>query len=174
MPAYLPEPNGGLPGTPPPPGPIVRLGFENVEHGSGDWPAKAATTGPACTSGVLLAEVPVETPPLGSRGETAPRRKSFVDLTASPCFGHAPDYAWLSGQVEHSRILGAWRLRYASVDESDRFGGSVTLVENSQAGYLRDGDYVRVEGHLVDPSSTDHSPAYNIEAFKIIDKPNEP
>jgi hypothetical protein len=97
-----------------------------------------------------------------------------VDITASPCFGHAPDYSWLSGQVEYSRILTAWRLRYASVDESDRYAGSVTLVENGHVGYLRDGEYVRVEGHLVNPSADRSAPAYRIESFKVIDNPNDP
>jgi len=112
-------------------------------------------------------------PGLGPIGENSPRRKSFVDITASPCFGHALDYEWLSGQVEYSRILGAWRLRYASVDEVDRFGGSVTLVENSHVSYLRDGEYVRVEGHLVDPKAVGVAPPYKIQSFKVIDKPND-
>src|SRR5262249_37535009 len=109
---------------------------------------------PAAPPGAALAAAPpaalpravaaIDTNAAFPRGEPAPRRKSFVDITAAPCFGHAPDYAWVSGQVEHSRILGAWRLRYASVDETDRFAGSVTLVENAHVGYLRDGEYVRV------------------------------
>src|SRR5262249_48796028 len=49
--------------------------------------------------------------------EAPARRKSFVDLTAAPCFGHAPDYSWVSGQVEYSRVRKEWRLRYASADE---------------------------------------------------------
>jgi hypothetical protein len=103
------------------------------------------------------------------RAEPGPRRQSFTDITAQPCFGHGPDYSWLSGQVECSRILGTTRLRYASVDETDRFGGSVTLVENAHVGYLSDGEYVRVVGHLVDPSAVGPAPAYRIESFKAID-----
>jgi hypothetical protein len=97
-----------------------------------------------------------------------------VDITASPCFAHAPDYSWLSGQAEKSHILGAWRLRYASVDETDRFGGSVTLVESAHVSYLRDGEYIRVQGHLVNPEDQRPAPAYRIESFKVIDNPNEP
>jgi hypothetical protein len=107
------------------------------------------------------------------RAEPGPRRRSFVDITAAPCFGHAPDYHWLSGQVEYSRILHAWRLRYASVDETDRFAGSVTLIENAHVGYLRDGEYVRVVGHLVNPDADGPAPAYRIESFHVIDNPND-
>jgi hypothetical protein len=91
-----------------------------------------------------------------------------VDLTAAPCFGHAPDYHWLSGQVEYSRICKGWRLRYASVDEVERFGGSVTLVDNKDLDQLKDGQYLLVQGHLNDPSATGISPAYRVESFRVI------
>ncbi len=106
-------------------------------------------------------------------GEPDSSRKSFVDLTAAPCFGHAPDFSWLSGQVEYSRIKNEWRLRYASVDETDRYGGRVILIENAHAGYLSDGQYVRVRGRLVNPQGPAGSPAYyRIEGFKVIDHPH--
>ena len=96
-----------------------------------------------------------------------------MDTTAAPCFGHARDYTWVSGQVEYSRLRKEWRLRYASVDETDRFGGHVVLIENEHLSYLRDGQYVRLQGHLVSPNDTSGKTAYyRIEAFKVIDKPN--
>ena len=96
-----------------------------------------------------------------------------MDITAAPCFGHSPDYSWVCGQVEYSRVGKEWRLRYASVDETDRFGGRVTLIENTHVGYLADGQYVHVQGHLVNPNDPPGSPAvYRVEAFQLIDKPN--
>src|SRR5262249_29636475 len=50
-----------------------------------------------------------------------------TQAASGPGYGHAEDYTWLSGQVEqwgHNKI---YRLRYASVDETDAHGGSVTL-----------------------------------------------
>jgi hypothetical protein len=100
-------------------------------------------------------------------------RRSFVDLTAAPCFGHASDYSWVSGQIEYSGIRKEWRLRYSSVDETDRFGGRLALIENDHLAYLADGQYVRVQGHLVNPADAESSRAsYRIEAFQRIDKPN--
>jgi hypothetical protein len=107
--------------------------------------------------------------------EAAQRRRSFVDLTAAPCFGHAPDYRWVSGQVEHSQIRKEWRLRYTSADETDHYGGRLVLVENEHVGYLSDGQYVRVEGHLVDPNTPPGCPGvYRVEAFRVIDSPQRP
>jgi hypothetical protein len=104
--------------------------------------------------------------------EPAAKRRSFVDLTAAPCFAHAPDYSWVSGQVEHCRIRKEWRLRYASVDETDRFGGRLTLIENEHLSYLTDGQYVRVAGHLITNDESDRGRAfYRIESFREVQTP---
>jgi hypothetical protein len=105
------------------------------------------------------------TEPRFPRGEPAPRRKSFVDLTASPCFAHAPDYTWLQGQVEYSRLSKGWRLRYASVDEEDAYGGCVTLIDDGHFAGLKDGQYVCVRGRLSNPGGKGDSPAYRVESL---------
>jgi hypothetical protein len=94
-----------------------------------------------------------------------------VDLTASPCFDHAPDYNWIIGQVEYSRIGKEWRLRYAGVDEVDPYGGRVILIENQHVALLREGQFIHVRGHLVN-SPDGGSPHYRIESFKTVDNPN--
>jgi hypothetical protein len=107
------------------------------------------------------------------RGEPAPGRKSYVDLSAAPCFAHAPDYNWIIGQVEYSSVAKEWRLRYASVDETDRYGGRVSLIENYHAGLLREGMYVQVRGHLVNPDNNSNRPTfYRIESYRNVDNPN--
>src|SRR5699024_3491236 len=75
--------------------------------------------------------------------EPGPVRRSYTDVTAAACFAHGPDYGWLCGRVEYSRLSKGWRLRYASVDEDDRYGGSVTLVPDPKLDILKDGQYVR-------------------------------
>jgi hypothetical protein len=108
------------------------------------------------------------------RGAPTTVRRSFVDLTAAPCFAHAPDYSWIIGRVEYSSITKEWRLRYASVDEVDRFGGRVALIENQHVGYLADGMYVQVRGHLVNPEeASNRSTFYRIEWYRVVDNPNE-
>jgi hypothetical protein len=99
------------------------------------------------------------------RTEPPPPRRSFADVTADGCFAYAKDYGWLRGRVEYSRLSKAWRLRYASVDEDDRYGGSVTLGEGSHLRSLKDGDLVEVRGRLADPAADSASPLYQVESL---------
>jgi hypothetical protein len=61
--------------------------------------------------------------------------------------GHAPDYSWLCGELQHFK--GSWRLRYAGYDDTDQWGGSVTLAPESLPPNLAEGQHVRVRGRLV-------------------------
>jgi hypothetical protein len=109
--------------------------------------------------------VATETRGIFPRAEAAPH-KAVVDITAASSFGHAEDYTWLSGQVEYSRLSHCWRLRYASVDEADPYGGSVTLAENPRLEELKDGQHVRVKGHLQNPADKGIAPAYSVDSFE--------
>lgn len=111
--------------------------------------------------------------PAFPRTERRDGRKSYVDLTAAPCFGHADDYSWLIGQVEYSAVAKQWRLRYASVDEFDRYGGRLVLIENQHLSHLKDGMYVHLRGHVVNPDSPANAPTYfRIEWFRVVENPN--
>ncbi len=91
------------------------------------------------------------------------RRRSFADITADPRFNHASDYSWLVGRLYFVHGRNEWRLRYNSVEEVDRYGGSVTLVtSNRLMKSFRDGQIVRVTGHLMQPDSRDPSPDYRV------------
>jgi hypothetical protein len=79
---------------------------------------------------------------------------------AGMSFGHAPDYAWLRGEVERS--LRGVRLRYAPVDEADPYGGSVTLVSSPLVDGLRDGQSVRVRGQFLNPEQHTPAPPYRV------------
>jgi hypothetical protein len=105
--------------------------------------------------------------------ETEPVRRSYTDVTAAPCFAHARDYTWLCGRVEYSRLSKGWRLRYASVEEADRFGGSVTLVPDPKLDALKEGQYVRVAGHLAGEAAG-LSPQYEVESVTPVQHPNLP
>jgi hypothetical protein len=102
------------------------------------------------------------------QGETIPARRSVTDITASPCFSKAEDYSWLQGRVEYSRMNKSWRIRYASVDEVDRFGGSVTLTGDTLLDTLKDGEYVRVRGYLPNPDTRAIAPPYRVEAIEPV------
>lgn len=91
------------------------------------------------------------------------QRRSYADITADTRFAHASDYSWLVGKLQYIHGKDQWRVRFASVDEEDRLGGSVTLqgmmrdVEN-----LKDGTMVRVEGILTNAESRAISPNYRV------------
>jgi hypothetical protein len=103
----------------------------------------------------------------------APARKSFVDITARSCFAHAEDYSWVSGELQYSHLSKAWRLRYASVDEVDPWGGSVTLVCDRPSSELKDGICVRVSGHIDESAGKNMAPPYQVESIRIIEKPDQ-
>lgn len=81
------------------------------------------------------------------------KRRSFTDVTAKPGMGHADNYTWLKGELQYLHGANVWNLRYASVDEEDKFGGSVTLVEMSRQSNFQSGQMVRVEGEVLDQES---------------------
>jgi hypothetical protein len=102
--------------------------------------------------------------------DVASARKSYVDLTVQPWFSHAEDYSSLSGQITYSRSTKTWRLHYASVDTTDPYGGTVTLMDSDKLKGLQDGQCIRVEGHLVNPDRKELDAPYNVGAVKVIDK----
>ncbi|HZY88119.1 MAG TPA: hypothetical protein VFE78_25010 [Gemmataceae bacterium] len=128
-------------------------------------PATEETAEPGAPPLPVIRTGPVEGRSLFPRNEPPPPRRSFADVTADACFAHAKDYGWLRGRVEYSRLSKGWRLRYASVDEDDRFGGSVTLADGSQVRALKDGDLIEVRGRLADPGADAASPLYQVESL---------
>jgi hypothetical protein len=154
---------------------VVQAGYSaqgevELKPGAERMPPVAA--GPGATEESAAPPVPSEPLSPFPRGEAAPRRKSYVDLTASPCFGHATDYSWLRGQAEYSRIRHGWRLRYASVDEVDRYGGSVTLIENRDLERVKDGQYITVHGHVSSTGEDGATAAYRVDSFEVVTNPN--
>jgi hypothetical protein len=79
-------------------------------------------------------------------------------------YGHAPDYSWVCGEVMHTRK--GWRLRYASLDETDTYGGSVTLADDPRLADLKEGDIFVLNGHLQDPDSHTSAPVYVVSDVK--------
>jgi hypothetical protein len=81
------------------------------------------------------------------------KRRSFTDVTAKPGMEHAENYGWLKGELQYLHGSNTWNLRYASVDEEDKFGGSVTLVDMGRQHNFQSGQMVKVEGEVLDPET---------------------
>lgn len=105
-------------------------------------------------------EVKSDKPAFPRGAPTAPR-KSYSDITAHSSFGKASDYSWISGEVQTWRK--DVRLRYASLDENDPYGGSLTLV-GDEVSKLKDGEHRKLTGRLVTNDSKTGGPVFVIES----------
>ena len=94
-----------------------------------------------------------ENPTITLKHEEKVPRRSFADITVKPGFAHAPDYSWVAGELQFLHARKVWRVRYASVQEEDRYGGGMTLVEAGPMTEFQDGQMVRVEGEVADVTS---------------------
>jgi hypothetical protein len=130
-------------------------------------PAATKDTTPAPAK-VVVRSAEKECKPAFPRGESAAALKSSVDITKAACCAHADDYTWLAGSVDFSRLSNGWRLRYAGLDEADKYGGSVTLTGNIPLDGFKDGQRIRVQGHLSNPEDQGTSPAYHVDSFVLI------
>ena len=73
--------------------------------------------------------------------------------------------------MHYSAQKDQWRLRFASLDDEDRYGGSVTLDgANREMQGLHDGMMARVEGGLVDVDSRQPSPLYHVRDIASVGK----
>jgi hypothetical protein len=89
-------------------------------------------------------------------------------MLSQDSYGHAPDYGWLKGELEYLRARDVWRLRYALADQEDRHGGTVLLVADSLPPGCKSGQFVRVEGQLVNPESDEARPPYWVRTLQVL------
>lgn len=102
--------------------------------------------------------------------EDTVKRRSFADITAKPGYCHADDYTWLKGELQYVHVRNTWKVRYASVDEEDRYGGSVTLTDVGSMNKYQNGQMVRIEGQVVDSESRE-TPCYRVRSIEVL--PNQ-
>ena len=88
--------------------------------------------------------------------------------------GHASDYSWLKGDLQHINMGGGfWKLRYRPIsDEDDRYGGSVVLTADSRISQFREGDVVYVEGRVTAEKSTPYTaaPVYEVRNIRLVNR----
>jgi hypothetical protein len=139
---------------------------ETTPAGRQSFPIKEMTTPSAAILSVESISGPEALPQAPVEKKTLPS----ADAPAPACFGHATDYGWLSGQLIYSPFNKTMRLRYASVDQSDIWGGSVTLLGCPQLEGFKDGQMVRVKGKPSILESATTAPPYQVEAIDLLDQ----
>jgi uncharacterized protein (TIGR03000 family) len=107
-----------------------------------------------------------------STREVPTTRRTITGTSSDACFAHDPEYHWLVGTLDYSKIGNVWILRYAPFGEEDRYGGSVTLVGLSRVTGFQSGQLVRVEGHLADTKGEQPiRPPYRAESIRPFQQP---
>jgi hypothetical protein len=89
-------------------------------------------------------------------------------LTDPRTVSHATDYSWIAGELKHYDISNVWRLRYSPAGERDRYNGSVTLMGAGSLAKFKDGELVRVTGHLADAESSAPNPVYVVDSIQPV------
>jgi hypothetical protein len=97
-------------------------------------------------------------------------RRSFADITARPEFAHDNDYKWVVGELSYVQQKQQWRVRYTSIDDEDRYGGSVTLDASHLMDGFKSGQLVRVEGAMLNPDSREPAPMFRVNAISVYTK----
>jgi hypothetical protein len=96
------------------------------------------------------------------------RRRSFADISADPCFAHSADYTSLTGELCYLKARNCWTVRFASVDDEDRYGGSVTLADLGTMNEFHAGQMVQVQGHMADVDSHEPAPKFQVQSMHVV------
>ena len=122
-------------------------------------------------------EAPVEPapepPPATARkpiiDESEPDTVPVSTTVPESIYGRDANYTWLKGQLQRVHVPGGeWKLRYAPLDQQDRWGGSVVLATDVRLDAFVDGDIVYIEGEILAarPSLYLTGPLYRIRTIR--------
>lgn len=89
--------------------------------------------------------------------------------------GSAEDYSWVTGQLFylHAAGQGFWVVRYASVDQEDKYGGSVILAGAANMKNFREGDLICVHGEVLNEGRATKffgGPLYRAQVVEMVDR----
>jgi hypothetical protein len=114
--------------------------------------------------------------PTVSYSEPAPVDPNQIKKEYIKKVGHDEDYHCVVGQLYHVHSDGGlWVVRYAAIDQEDRFGGSVVLAPAVSLKDVREGDLVRVHGEIINEGrASKHlgGPLYRALTVELLDRSN--
>jgi hypothetical protein len=88
--------------------------------------------------------------------------------------GHEHDYSWITGYLYYVHADGGrWVLRYAALDQVDRYGGSVVLAPGMEMGNYREGDLVTVHGEVLSEGRATRSlggALYRVQLIEMVER----
>src|SRR5262249_50281547 len=124
----------------------------------------AAPQSPAEAAPVRAANAQAPAPHVPVPAQSAP-----APLPASIAGGHAPDYRWVVGHLEHDAAPGRWSVRYAAASVTAEDGGALELVGMHPEVGLKAGQPVRVEGERLYSTGEGSGPAYRVTTITATD-----
>jgi hypothetical protein len=169
-------------------GPGMRPGrLRDFFRGRRDAVYYTVTPGPATalSGGVTTAEpprlqpdptqtAPALAPATAEQTVTALKPVPEVDKAHQDKVGAAEDYSWITGQLFYVRAGGGlWVLRYGSVGQVDKYGGSVVLAPGADMKNYREGDVVCVNGQVLSEGRASRQlggPPYRVTSIQMIDR----
>jgi hypothetical protein len=96
-----------------------------------------------------------------------------VKKTFQAKIGNADDYSWITGQLFYVHVEGGqWVLRYASVGQEDKYGGSVVLAGADMRNY-REGDLVSINGEILNQGRASRhlgGPLYRVDSMTMVER----
>jgi hypothetical protein len=101
-----------------------------------------------------------------------PETPSEIKKEYLPRLAKADDYSWVTGQLFYIHAEGGlWVVRYAPVDQEDRYGGSVVLAAATGMNSCREGDLVTVHGEILNEGrASKHlgGPLYRASSLELV------
>jgi hypothetical protein len=141
--------------------------------------AIAQPAGPSVTPQIVQTSYAVSAPAARPQPapETAPPSTAQIATKFQEMIGHEADYSWITGQLYYVHADGGkWVVRYAHVDEVDRYGGSVVLTPTVEMRNFREGDLVNVCGEILNngiPVRTLGGALYRVNSIQMVER-NDP
>jgi hypothetical protein len=99
---------------------------------------------------------------------------SSPPVSAQDKVGHEHDYSRITGYLYYVHADGGcWVLRYAALDQVDRYGGSVVLAAGLEMGNYREGDLVTVYGEVLNEGRAMRSlggALYRVQMIEMVER----
>lgn len=90
--------------------------------------------------------------------------------TNDSAYGHGKNYEWLIGKLMKVHVpRPGWKIRYARLDEKDKWGGSMVFSTDARLENFQDGDVLYVEGEIISDRASLYlsGPRYRIRSIRL-------
>lgn len=130
-------------------------------------PAAAPAPMPVSASSLPPSPAPVAKSPAAPQSSAPP-----VAVVTTPTEAkHGKDYTWIQGRLQKVHVRGgAWIVRYAPLDKVDEHGGSVVLVRDRRIDDFQEGDFVHIDGEILEERASAHlgGPLYRVHHIALL------